>query len=386
MRAAVLLLAALLTLSAAAAATAAPRRTAKPMSAANRAVIDRLARQAVADGAPGFWIGVWDPRRGRYVTAAGRATADARARPADHLRIGSITKTFTATAALQLVARHRLALSDTIARRLPGLARRFPRIAHIRVRQLLGMTSGIADFANGPDGIIGQVVRDPERVWTPRELIAAGVRAGVHPGRRGYSTTNYLILQLMVQRITGRPLQQVIARRIARPLHLGQTRLPAPADAALAAPATQGHIGPACVDELEGDGAQGLTAQTDPTLWNLSYAQGGGGMTSTIRDLGAWAAAGSGDALLPKRLRRERRRLHRFGAPGHRYGLGVTDVAGWYGHSGEVIGWEAFAARNRRTGVTVAMAVNDCGGQYLTFLGVLNRLYPSAALRRLLGG
>ena len=75
------------------------------MSSEDAAALDEInetAIKAVKDvGNPGIWMGGWDPDKGMYLAAYGEAEADgAEAALDDHSRIGSITKTFTATAIL----------------------------------------------------------------------------------------------------------------------------------------------------------------------------------------------------------------------------------------------------------------------------------------------
>src|ERR1700744_4477141 len=85
--------------------------------------------------------------------SAGRG--EARATVADHVRIGSITKTFTATVILQLVAQGKLSLSGTVARYDPALAAHFPPLTALTVRQLLSMRSGLPGCCseNGVQGV-----------------------------------------------------------------------------------------------------------------------------------------------------------------------------------------------------------------------------------------
>jgi D-alanyl-D-alanine carboxypeptidase len=114
----------------------------------------------------------------------------------DHSRIGSVTKTFTAVAVLEQVEAGELNLADTIEDVLPDLAEQYPDLAAITVDQLLGMRSGIPDYAN-TGIVIGPVVEDPTMVWTADEMIGAVMAAGglQPPGTGGYSTTNYIILR-----------------------------------------------------------------------------------------------------------------------------------------------------------------------------------------------
>ncbi|MEY4372031.1 MAG: hypothetical protein RL219_800, partial [Actinomycetota bacterium] len=197
--------------SAGASATPAAERRSNPMSSAERKKIDASARRALArtDGqVPGMWIGIWDPAKGSYTAGYGSATTGgASASRSDHNRIGSVTKTFTGVAVLRLVQRKQLALGDTIAKRLPALAARYPQLAKITVRRLLNMSTGIPDYANSSQFLSAQVA-DPTKVWSAAELIDfAMTRLTLEPvGTPGYSSTNYVILGEIVAAVTGAPV------------------------------------------------------------------------------------------------------------------------------------------------------------------------------------
>ena len=120
-----------------------------PMSTTDAAAVQQLIKpvvKSVLKLAPAVYIGVWEPGKGVFIHAYGNAVrGGARATLGDHVRIGSITKTFTATVILQLVAQGRLSLGGTVARYDPALANRFPPLRSLTIRQLLSMRSGIPD-------------------------------------------------------------------------------------------------------------------------------------------------------------------------------------------------------------------------------------------------
>lgn len=282
----------------------------------------------------------------------------------------------------RLVADGKLALSDTIADRLPDLAAKYPQVADITVKQLLTMTSGIADYANVPtNGIVPQAVADPNRVFTADELIANGIEGGVKPGTTGYSTTNYIILGEIAEAVTGTPIEQLIAEKVARPLGLEKTVLPEPASKAAPQPQSRGYIIDAA--ELEGDGAT-VPVGTDVTDWN-SWGQAGGGMWSTLEELGTFAASGSGNTLLPKKLAKARLKTQTVQS-GLDYGMGIIRWGSWVGHQGEALGYETWAMHNTETGATYVGVVNGCcGSTGLASVAPLLSLYPKDA-KPFLGG
>lgn len=280
------------------------------MSPAAIAQVDATVKnvwEPYASNLPALYVGIVDPKSGAVVRAYGSAAPGRAATPGDSVRIGSISKTFTATVVLRLVAEGKLALPQTIARAAPAVAARFPSVAQRTLERLLSMKSGISDYVDPPAGIIGEMVADPQRVFTSDELIRTGIRLGVKPaGTAGYSTTNFILLQEIAEEVTGKPLAELIAATATGPLKLEHTYLPSNEDTALPAPAADSHVTPVCQKAFATSGGT-VGLGTDLTAWNASYGQGGGGMTSTITDLRTWATTETGDTLLPSAL--EKRRL-----------------------------------------------------------------------------
>lgn len=244
----------------------------RPMSDDGAAAIDQIVAGVMADypDIPGWYIGIWDPERGAYQQAYGLAdVANERTATVDvHFRIGSITKTFMATVMLLLVDDGVIGLEATVAEADPDLAATFPEVAHISIRDLLAMTSGIPDYATGQAGITAALVRAPDTRWQPIDLIRSGVEQGLSPvGTSGYSTTNYLILQEIAETLAGRPIQELIREMVTEPLGMSDTTLPYNEDTALPEPLSRGYLRQACVEELVRDGARPVPAGTDTTDW-----------------------------------------------------------------------------------------------------------------------
>ncbi|MEE1666880.1 serine hydrolase domain-containing protein [Streptomyces sp. WAC07094] len=196
---------------------------------------------------------------------------------ADHFRAGSVTKTFIATVVLQLAAEHRLSLSDSVEDHLPGLVRGAGNDGRtLTLRALLTHTSGLADFTADTKGLVP---------LTPLQAVRIAL---AHPptarGRFAYSNTNYVLLGMIVQQITGRSYAVEAERRIIAPLRLtgtsfpgGRTALPAPHGRAYAA-----------------DGSD--VTELDPRVAGAS-----GELVTTLADLDRFYAALLGGALLPRR-------------------------------------------------------------------------------------
>jgi D-alanyl-D-alanine carboxypeptidase len=142
-------------------------------------------------------------------------------RPSDRFRAGSLTKPFVATVVLQLVAEGKLSLSDTVERWLPGI---LPYGDQITVRQLLNHTSGVPDYTPAP--LAGLYRGDRFRSWRPGELVGlvAGQPPDFPPGSAwSYSNTGYVLLGMIIERVTGQRLGRELERRIFRPLRMRDT-------------------------------------------------------------------------------------------------------------------------------------------------------------------
>ncbi|MER6003545.1 serine hydrolase domain-containing protein [Nonomuraea angiospora] len=151
-----------------------------------------------------------------------------------YYRIGSTTKTFVAAIALQLVGEGKLRLDDTVERWLPGLVEGNGNDgAKITVRQLLGQTSGLPEYAD--DVPLERVTsesgfrRERFRVYRPEEFVAMAMRhkPAFEPGKGwAYSNTNYVLVGMIIEKVTGTPWQQQLLERVIEPLGLRHTYAP----------------------------------------------------------------------------------------------------------------------------------------------------------------
>lgn len=298
---------------------------------------------AVRQGSPGALAQSRTGHRVRTVAAgvADLATGE-RPRAPIRFRIGSVTKTFVATAVLQLVAEHRLRLDDTVAEILPGLVDRNGNDGTaITIRMLLNDTSGLYEYTQDPR--IEQIVeQDPAHCFTPRELVDAALdHPPVFPPGTSwaYSNTNYSLLAMVVEKLTGRSYGAEITRRILRPLGLAATSFPG-CSPLLPAPRLHGYTKP--------DPAG--TRIEDVTDYNPSFAAGNGDMISTVGDLDRFDSALLGGRLLPARLLGTMLAPTPGSFPGtttFRYGLGVVIArtpcgVTVYGNAGSIQGYETW--------------------------------------------
>ncbi|MFI5717144.1 serine hydrolase domain-containing protein [Nocardia sp. NPDC051750] len=279
----------------------------------------------VDSGFTGITLRVRDAQ-GEWTGSAGVSVLGETAKPPidGHIRIGSNTKTFTATLVLQLVAEGRVGLDTPVATYLPefGLDER------ITVRMLLQHTSGIFNFTGEyfPDGtIVAGIAATPSgkewvdnrfRTYQPDELVRVALSkpARFEPGAGwSYSNTNYVLARLLIEKVTGRPVAQEMQRRILGPLGLTGTVAPT-SQTEIPAPHAHAYY------RYEDAGEQ---RTVDVTEHNPSWISSGGDMISTTRDLQTFISALNSGKLLPPELLDEMRAPHPTGIPGMDYGLGV---------------------------------------------------------------
>lgn len=287
---------------------------------------------AVAAGVPGI---VWLVRAGSTTLTLTAGVADIdKGRPItadDRFRIASISKMFVAAVVLQLVDEGRIGLDDPVAAALPDLGLD-PRIT---VRQLLQHTSGLFDFGDD-EAFITAALADAKRRWSPQELVAIGAAHPAYfaPGQGWhYSNTGYVILGLLVARITGRPVDKEIARRLLRPLALRDTYVSA--QFVLQGRHSNGYTA--------GDGGPADTTRINATLTGAS-----GDLISTVGDVTRFQQALlAGRLLSPRTMTELRTFVPAWDSPDYGDGLGVfatPQACGVsYGHGGGIFGFSSDA-------------------------------------------
>ncbi|SHG80379.1 serine hydrolase domain-containing protein [Streptoalloteichus hindustanus] len=302
----------------------------------------REAMQAFIDaGFAGMQLRVRD-ERGEWVGSAGVRKLGETAKPPTNgrFRIGSNTKTFVATLVLQLVGEGKVGLDAPAADYLP----QFNVDRRITVRMLLQNTSGVVnhtgDFYDGKaiPGLpsTGQEWVDNRfRTYQPEELVRFALSKPLlfAPGTDwNYSSTNFTLAVLLVERVTGHSYAEETQRRILRPLGLEGTVVPG-ADPEIPEPHAHGYY------RYQHAGQWKVV---DVTRQNPSLLVGGGDMISTTRDLQTFFSALVGGKLLPAPLLAEMCEPH----PKTGYGLGLfVEDAGCdvtvLRHNGSTLGYGA---------------------------------------------
>lgn len=307
----------------------------------------------VAAGVPGVTAEVHDAH-GVWTATSGRGELGHRRLPpaGGRFRAGSETKSFVATTVLQLVAENRVRLDAPVERYLPHLV---PDGRHITVRQLLSHRSGLYNYTDSLwGGSLEQMYRTRMRVWTPRELLDEAFRHAPYfaPGTSGhYSNTNYVVLGMLIGKVTGHTPEQEITDRILRPLGLHDTFFPG-GSVRIPGPHAHGYV------HLNGPGSP----FTDVTEANMSVASTAGSLISTAHDLNRFFGALLGGKLLPQSLLRQMQDVKPL--PGQSsYGLGLdrrTDPAYGtaYGHTGGAPGYTTYSYTAAGSGRQVTLSLN----------------------------
>ena len=318
---------------------------------------------------PGATVGVVLANGETFGFAVGVSDRQAKTpmKPNDRMLAGSVGKTFAAATALQLVKEGKINLDDKIERYLgsePWFAR-LPNARDITVRQLMNHSSGLVRY-EFKDQFTKDLTANPTKVWKPTELIAYlfDEKAPFEAGKGwDYSDTNYIVLGIIIEKVTGKKFYDEANRRLLKPLKLNDT---IPQDGLTLKGVVQGYAGPnnpfGGKDEMIVDGKFSINPQFEWT---------GGGYVSTSLDLARWAKfiyegkAYSAD-LLPQVL-------NGVAAPmlgrETRYGLGTiirkTTAGTSYGHSGFFPGYMTDMMYFPEQRIAVAVQVNTSVGRSL---------------------
>ena len=347
------------------------------VAAMRAAIEDTMATEGIPGavvhfGLPGYLpfqeaFGVADKTTGQPVTLE------------THFRIGSITKTFVGMVILQLVDEGALSLDDTI----DTWGFTVPNADLITVRHLLSMSSGLVNYTE-THTFITFLATDPSADISLEEIVAlANEEPLFAPGDAYYySNTNYILLGLIAEQVTGQELPAVLEERVFGPFGLGQTgfdvtmpepfargygdvdpNIPPEVEAQLAAtPVTMPVATPVADVPVDDDG------QFDTTSFNPGWAWAAGEAWSTVGDMAVWLPAlVAGESLSPDLATQ---RLEWVPVdPDHPeyggYGLGIADLGGLIGHNGAVPGYSSLAVLEPETGFSIVVLTNLYPGSEL---------------------
>ncbi|PPG31529.1 D-alanyl-D-alanine carboxypeptidase [Pseudoclavibacter sp. RFBG4] len=360
---------ALVSCTAQAAETEAPTSTLKPFDeAAVTAIFEETAEEL---GQPGAVMLLRTPE-GEFTATYG-VTSPGGSTPVsvdDHIRIGSNTKTWTGTVILQLVQEGKIALADPVSKYRPDV----PNGDNITIEQMLLMRSGLANYTETLE-LNTALDEDPDRVWEPEELIKMALPLPVdfEPGTDyHYSNTNTILLGLIAEDLDGKPLAEIYDERIFTPLGLDETSFPEIGDSSIPSPHSDGYfwwtnvntigsskLPPDLMKQVE----EGTFTPNDGTLDNPSWAWSAGSGISTAGDLADWVEAlgGKSGDILDSDM--QQARMDSFqpttkNPADPSYGYNIAHFGQFYGHTGELPGFNSFMGYDPVADVTLVVWAN----------------------------
>ena len=278
---------------------------------------------------PGLVVGIWIPGEGEYTIALGSADLKTKLHRDinSQFRIASITKTFIATAILKLVSEGRISKVDKLSKWYPD----FPDADAVTIEYLLQMRSGIYDSAdeellklyyNDPmininaDSMIGRSAKK-ERLFTVPDV------------NTQYCNVNYIFLEQILQKVTGKKTNDYLSEIIFEPLGMSNTFYPYDSNL----PGT-----------LHGYGWNHITKEfEDKTVLNPELPGGAGAIISNLADLRTYAKALYTGELLTPVIQKERLYTNRIkGLPDFvGYGEGIGRMGKFWGHNGTIMGFSS---------------------------------------------
>ncbi len=303
---------------------------------------------------PGAIIGVWMGNETPWIAAMGIADL-VTGQPImtdDKMRIGSITKTFTGTVLLQLAGEGKISLQDRLAKFFPD----YPNGQNITIEEVGDMRSGLYNYSD--DSVfVKEFMKNMNTPYTPQELIAVSLKhepyfppdSGFH-----YSNTNFILLGLIIEKITGNSVQTEIKNRILDPLGMTETVFAVNSD--FSAPHAHGYI---YMDST-------ASAPVDVTNLDPSWGWTAGAIISTLGDLQRYAKPMATGQLISKTLQAERLKWKTIdkltsGVWANKplgYGFAIADFDGAHGHNGGIPGFNSFMGYIPEKDATIIVLVN----------------------------
>jgi CubicO group peptidase (beta-lactamase class C family) len=298
-------------------------------------------------------------------------------------RIYSITKTFTAALILEMVREKQLKLDDAVQKYFP-LRQINPSLNNqVTIRHLLSHRSGYSDFVTNPL-LLNAVAQNPAKQWTPAEVVASFVTQAIPPDTKSsYSSTNYIILGAIAEKIMGKPIAQLYRTRFFDPLKLKSTYFP-----------PQESIGNRGILVAPHENLQLLVpALPQPVYTNFSFfpfagiesaAYAGGGIVSSAEDMARWGTAlFTGKATSKATLRLMLQSIS--GEPdqnGDLLGYGIfstkriSETDEFIGHNGRAPGYRSVMFHQPDKKITIAILSNYAGADSYAVAKALYEALP----------
>lgn len=282
-----------------------------------------------------------------------------------NFRIGSFTKTFVATTILRLFEGRMMNLDESVEHYIPGL---LPYGSQVSIRDLLRHTSGIPDYAErGPAPMLVEFLLSEEfrmTTWSAEQIVefVSSQPMEFPAGSKAmYSNTNYVILAMIISRVTGQPLAFAIDRMLAkRCVRLRSTSFPL-VDTNVPEPSGSGYSN--SLDENYAPNGP----MFDLTEYNPSIVQGAGNGISNHHDLGVFLSRLLGGTILHQHVMAVMKTTvpneTPDWTPGIEFGMGiwkfdVDETTTIWGHEGEIPGSHLFAFGDERGSRIITLQTN----------------------------
>jgi len=271
--------------------------------------------------------------------------------------LGSITKSFVAVVIMQLVEEGKLSLDDTIDKWFPEQ----PNGDKITVRMLLSHSSGLSNYITGENVMDAKWVHE----WAPLDLIAEANKLGPvdEPGTSTahYANTNYILLGLIIEEITGKSWNQELQSRIIEPLDLKHTTFVG----------EEGVWGGSLVEGYFGQAGSFTGTLELPSYPHPSTSGPAGAVVSTLSDLLTFASALFDGKLVSKETLAEMATpVAKDAETGILWGLGGGSLEmlppGAFGMGGDIPGYHAFFMGIQGTKLVVVALADTEEGDVIT--------------------
>ena len=262
------------------------------------------------------------------------------------LRIGSVTKMYTASLILKLVEYNTIQMEQNLSDFFPG----FKNAKDIQIVHLLNHSSGISDVFSMPDIFISST-NFPDKKWNPNRLAETCLekKLDFQPGTKSeYSNTNFILLGLIAEKATGKKIPQLFYEHLFQPLKLDDTYLVPFED--YPANLVNGYVHHYALSLKEW-----YVNEPGNTSWS-TIAFTAGAMVSTASELSKFTYhVFNGDVINDESLTK----MTSFSSD---KGLGLFKIevnnSIYWGHEGEITGFEAITAYNPENRMIISITCN----------------------------
>ena len=298
----------------------------KKYDAAALAGVEKIIADTAPAGGPCALAGIWNEGYETLLIAKGKAdvAAGRDSKPTDRFRIASNTKMFTAVGLLMLADLKKIDLNEKLSKYLPEI----PHASEVTIRQIANHTAGYCNYTKAAE-FIAILKGNIDKVWTAQEIMDTVKNKPLDftPGTKySYSNTGYIIMGLLIEKLSGIKWEDYIKQKILFPLAMNDTY-----------PSADIEIAGEHVNAYMYEGTVPVEIKFGPTsTWAA------GCLVSTITDLKKWLDAIQRGVLLSPEMQAEHRKWV-AAENGNSYGFGLEFVRSKFiGHTGSYPGYNSF--------------------------------------------